>query len=223
MDTGARDIRELATTTASDSLSLALANLEPTFAGDPFAVLAGAAALGDRGATERLLSGLAPRILAAVRAVLGPRHLDVDDVVQESLVALVRALPAFEGRSSVAHYASRIAVRVALAARKRARAEQRLDTDAHAALSADTTSRRPYRQLLRDRRRALVRLLLDDLPEAQSEAIALRICLGLPMEEVAQMTGAPLNTVYSRLRLAKEALRARILRDPVLREMLEEP
>jgi RNA polymerase sigma-70 factor (ECF subfamily) len=41
------------------------------------------------------------------------------------------------------------------------------------------------------------------------------------MEEVAEMTGAPLNTVYSRLRLAKAALRSRIQRDPVLREMLE--
>jgi DNA-directed RNA polymerase specialized sigma24 family protein len=42
------------------------------------------------------------------------------------------------------------------------------------------------------------------------------------MEEVAKMTGVPLNTVYSRLRLAKDALRSRVARDPVLAEMLEQ-
>jgi len=198
------------------------AALEPTRASDPFAARARAAAAGSRRATEALIRDLGPRMLVVARAVLGPRHPDLDDLVQESLVALVRALPAFEGRSSVVHYASRITVRVCIAGRRRARAEQRLDDDARPALFADTTSSRPYRQFLRERRRAMVRLLLDDLPAVQGEALALRVCLGLPMEEIAEMTGAPLNTVYSRLRLAKVALRARILRDSVLREMLEE-
>lgn len=221
MGSGAVDISTLAPRTGELGLEGFVA-LEQTRTSDPFAPLATAAAGGSRRATEALIRGLGPRILGVARAVLGPRHPDLDDLVQESLVAFVRALPAFEGRSSVVHYASRIAVRVCIAGRRRARAEQRTDTDAHAALWADTTSSRPYRQVLRDRRRAIVRLLLDDLPEAQSEALALRVCLGLPMEEVANMTGAPLNTVYSRLRLAKIALRERILRDAVLREMLEE-
>jgi RNA polymerase sigma-70 factor (ECF subfamily) len=41
------------------------------------------------------------------------------------------------------------------------------------------------------------------------------------MEEVAEATGVPLNTVRSRLRLAKEALRRRILEDPALAATLE--
>jgi RNA polymerase sigma-70 factor (ECF subfamily) len=42
------------------------------------------------------------------------------------------------------------------------------------------------------------------------------------MQEVADATGAPVNTVRSRLRLAKEALRRRIEEDPALIEVLGE-
>ncbi|GAB4213146.1 MAG: hypothetical protein OHK0013_36750 [Sandaracinaceae bacterium] len=187
---------------------------------DPWLDLALAARRGDRRATEALVRGLAPRVHDVARAVLGARHPDVDDLVQDSLVAVVRALRSFEGRSSVQHYATRITVRVCIAGKRRARRHDHEDAGLMA-LAADTTNQRPFRQLLRERRRAIVRALLAELPDAQSEALALRVCLGLPMEAVADMTGAPLNTVYSRLRLAKAALRARIERDPVLADFLE--
>ncbi len=176
---------------------------------------------GDRGATERVLRELAPRVFDTVRAIYGPRSADVDDAVQESLVALVKALPHFERRSSLGHYASRIAARTAISARRRARAWTRPD-DSLIQILADTTTKQPYRQLVLERRRAMVRMLLDELPVVQAEALALRFCVGLSMEEVAEATGAPLNTVYSRLRLAKGALRERIAKDPVLSDLLPE-
>ena len=49
----------------------------------------------------------------------------------------------------------------------------------------------------------------------------MRIVLGFSLEEIATQSGAPLNTVRSRLRLAKERLRSRIESDPALRETLE--
>ena len=42
------------------------------------------------------------------------------------------------------------------------------------------------------------------------------------MQEVADATGAPVNTVRSRLRLAKEALRHRIEKDPAFAELIGE-
>jgi len=51
--------------------------------------------------------------------------------------------------------------------------------------------------------------------------LALRVMLGWSLEDVAQATGAPLNTVRSRVRLAKEALRRRIEADPSLADRLE--
>jgi RNA polymerase sigma factor (sigma-70 family) len=73
------------------------------------------------------------------------------------------------------------------------------------------------------RRRELLRELLEDLPEEQAEALTLRVVMGWSLEEVAQASGAPVNTVRSRVRLAKEALRARIEAQPALAELKGEP
>jgi DNA-directed RNA polymerase specialized sigma24 family protein len=45
--------------------------------------------------------------------------------------------------------------------------------------------------------------------------------MGFSLGEVADATGTPLNTVRSRIRLAKEALRRRIEGDASLRGLLE--
>ena len=68
--------------------------------------------------------------------------------------------------------------------------------------------------------REIARELLGQLPEAQAEALAMHLALGHSIEEVAAAVGAPGNTVRSRIRLAKEALRARIDGDPRLAELL---
>jgi RNA polymerase sigma-70 factor (ECF subfamily) len=46
--------------------------------------------------------------------------------------------------------------------------------------------------------------------------------LGYTVQEVADLSGAPLETVRSRLRLAKQALRRRVLGHPLLREVAED-
>lgn len=184
---------------------------------DPSTVLAFAAIAGDTDALEALLRDLAPSLLAVVRAVLGAGHPDLDDALQESLMAVVDALPAFEGRSTIGRYASRIALRLCLERRKRAqryRAHHALveEIDALGVIGEDDGDAA--------RRREALRGLLEQLPEVQAETLALRVCLGLSLEEVAEVTGAPLNTVRSRVRLARETLRARIEADPALAELL---
>jgi RNA polymerase sigma-70 factor (ECF subfamily) len=79
----------------------------------------------------------------------------------------------------------------------------------------------PPHEIAAARRRALIRTLLDELPEEQAETLALRVMLGWSLKEIAASTGAPLNTVRSRLRLAKEAIRRRIADNPALAEALE--
>jgi len=74
--------------------------------------------------------------------------------------------------------------------------------------------------MLASRRRGVLRRLCDELPSPQSEALVLHCVLGMTVEEVASAAGCPRNTVKSRLRLAKEALRERIQSDSALEEML---
>jgi RNA polymerase sigma-70 factor (ECF subfamily) len=160
-----------------------------------------------------------PRVVAVVRAILGRGSPDVDDVVQNALVSFVRALPAFRGECDPAGYASRIAARTALHARRRARASR---TDAGGALDdAPANEPSPLESTAAARRTAVVRALLETLPVAQAECVALRFVLGCSIAEVAAATGAPVNTVRSRLRLAKEALKFCIAEDPRLAEELE--
>jgi RNA polymerase sigma-70 factor (ECF subfamily) len=182
--------------------------------------LARLAAAGDKIATSKLLRLLAPRLSRVVRAVLGSQHADVDDAFQLSLIGFVQALPAFRGECDPAGYATTIAVRTALATRRRARTLQtRQETAESATLVEHGPS--PRDEAESTRRKDALRDLLGHLAPEQGETLAMRVVLGWSLGEIAEYTNAPLNTVRSRLRLAKEALKKRIEADPSLLEMLE--
>jgi RNA polymerase sigma factor (sigma-70 family) len=179
--------------------------------------LARTAANGDVRATRRLLEIVAPRVARVVRAVMGSRHSDVEDAAQLALIGFVQALPTFRGECDPSQFAARIAVRTAGAVRRRARnrggSEDRgVDVECLEA---------PPHEIEADRRRETIRTLLDSLPEEQGEVLVLRVMLGWALKEIADATGAPLNTVRSRLRLAKEAVRRRIAENPALAEGLD--
>jgi RNA polymerase sigma factor (sigma-70 family) len=179
--------------------------------------LARVAASGDIRATRRLLEIVAPRVARVVRAVMGSHHPDVEDAAQLALIGFVQSLPSFRGECDPSQFAARIAVRTAGAVRRRARsrtgAEDRgVDIDGLEA---------PPEELDAARRRNAIRGLIDGLPEEQGEVLVLRIMLGWALKEIADTTGAPLNTVRSLLRLAKEAVRRRIVDEPILAEGLD--
>ncbi|HZO11641.1 MAG TPA: sigma-70 family RNA polymerase sigma factor [Polyangiaceae bacterium] len=175
---------------------------------------------GDARAARELVTELAPSLLGVVRSVLGASHPDVEDVLQEALVGFLGALGNFRGECGIKHFGCRIAARSALDARRRAwrarRREEALRAERSEELAASA-----HEEATAQRRCELVRRLLDELPEVQAETLALRLMLGFSMQEVADATGAPVNTVRSRLRLAKEALAKRIDGDPILCEELE--
>jgi RNA polymerase sigma factor (sigma-70 family) len=176
------------------------------------------AANGDLAATQELLAYVWPTLTRVAAGVLGARHAELDDAVQQSMIALVRALPAFRGECHPAGYASRITLRVALRVRRNFKRDairrEQLEQLGTAEDSAPSTI-----DTLGSRRRELLRELLEDLPEEQAEALTLRVVMGWSLEEVARASGAPVNTVRSRVRLAKEALRARIDAQPALAEL----
>jgi RNA polymerase sigma-70 factor (ECF subfamily) len=186
---------------------------------DALADLARAAGQGDVRVQRTLCEAIAPALLAPVRSILGPSHPDVEDVLQDALVGALRGLRTFRGESSVLHFVRRIAAKRALDFRRRAR------TAAHAVDGAAQIPalnlEMPRDALVSERRRAHLRRLLDELPVEQSEALVMRAVLGHSIEEVSEATHTPINTVRSRLRLAKEALRARIMSDPALAELGE--
>jgi RNA polymerase sigma factor (sigma-70 family) len=183
--------------------------------------LARAAAAGDRRAAHALLLKVGPTMLQAARRVLGRRTEDVEDVVQEAMQALVDALPRFRGDCTVPHFAWRVAILTALANRRR--------LDLRAQWAAEPTEA-PIEEvfdhpgpadaaLLRERREALS-ALLDELPPDQAEVLVLHTAYGFTIEELAGTIGRPVETIRSRLRLAKRVLRDRLDASPALADLL---
>jgi RNA polymerase sigma-70 factor (ECF subfamily) len=165
-----------------------------------------------------MLRALAPAVLRVVRQVLGAQDPDVEDLTQESLKALVVAWPHFRGECSPAHFAKRIAVQRCVDAIRRNRAH-------HKALGKIATNSEALdnSHWLRSRLRQAWQSALGELPVEQAEALTQRYILGCTLEEIARDAAVPLNTVKSRIRLAKQVLRARVAEDPRLLDLLEVP
>ena len=190
---------------------------------DPLRGLAAEAVGGDTRAQRTLMITLGPPILRVVRGVLGGASPDVEDVVQEAMVALYGALAGFRGECKTLHFASRIAVQIAMNARRRAGYRKRhtpvVPSDELAELAREELS--PAELLASARRREIMSELLGELPRPQAEALALHIMLGYSVAETAAATGAPPNTVRSRLRGALAALRERVQNDSALLEAMK--
>jgi RNA polymerase sigma factor (sigma-70 family) len=191
---------------------------------DELAELARRAARSDAKATRTLLVAVLPQILRVVRRVLGAQHPDVEDVTQESASSFVQALSRFRGESSVLHFACRTAVLSAMSVRRRQATQKRARLN-EAELPLEQISsgtNEPERELLQRRKTAAVRELLDTLPLAQAEVLALHCMLGYTVSEIAAAASISPETVRSRARLAKLSLRERLESDPRFRGLLEE-
>ncbi len=190
---------------------------------DERARLVRTAQAGDRRALSQLLARLGPAMLGTARRILGPSispgGSDAEDAVQEAMVDLVRGLGNLERPDRVEAYAVRVAARRAIRTRRRLTpqgVDDAVDERAATLESADA-------HVARRRRAAALLALLDELPEAQAEALYLRVALGYSLDEVATTMGVPSNTVRSRVRLAREAIRRKLDKRPALRQLLENP
>lgn len=176
---------------------------------------------GDANATRTFLAAAAVPMLSVVRRVLGSGNPEVEDVLQDALIALLRALPRFRGESRTVHFANRVALFTAMAARRRWRIRSQW-IESHPSLDeADVDGdKSPLEVAIDNRRRNALRRVLDDLPSKSAEVLAMHFILGYTVDEMAAALEVPINTVWSRLRVGKEAFRRRIENDARLADDL---
>jgi RNA polymerase sigma-70 factor, ECF subfamily len=141
------------------------------------------------------------------------RHLgipasDVEDVAQEVFVVVHRRLPEWEPRADIRSWLYAIAWRVARDHRQGAWARRRArgEPDPELAASAAPDEQAAARQAL-----ARVQKVLEGLEEEQRMVFVLYEIEGIAMEDIATAMSCPLKTAYSRLRLARERVRASYL------------
>ncbi len=187
---------------------------------DPLSGLASAATGGDVRAMRRLIEAVIPGIRPTIRLVLGNENAELPDVEQECLIALRDSLPRFRGESSLMQYARQVALRRALTARARWRRRERLVKKVKERLWERALVYVDDDPLIVAHRALVVRHLMKSLPPVQAQALTLRVLQGFSLGQIARATRSSVNTVRSRVRLAKEKLRQRILGQPAIHELL---
>jgi RNA polymerase sigma-70 factor (ECF subfamily) len=139
---------------------------------------------------------------------LGLSEAEVEDALQDVFLTAHRRLGTFEARSEFRTWLYGIARHVARShRRRRGRKESHLAVLPEGLVAPD---RSPDEQLEDRQAWALVEQFLDRLDESHREVFVLCELEQLPAPEVAVAVGAKLNTVYSRLRAARQAFQKAI-------------
>ena len=135
-------------------------------------------------------------------------HADHDDLVQEILVALWRALPNFRGDASVWTFVFRVAHNRAMSFAAQRRRHEPLSSADH------VPDARPTPDALAERISAYEQLAraVRQLPDPQRQAVMLHL-EGASVPEIAAVQGTTENNVSVRLTRARQALR-RLLGEP---------
>src|SRR5512138_1072566 len=161
---------------------------------------------GDARAFEALVRRHRTPLFSFLLRLTGDRGR-AEDLCQDALLRAVRASAGWEPRARVQTWLYAIARNLAVdeSRRQAFRRAEPLDAGPGAAAASDDPSpdRAAEAALLRPKLEAA----LAALPDEQREVFLLREYAGLPFQEIARVTGAPENTVKSRMRYALEGLR----------------
>ena len=155
---------------------------------------------GDRTALDTLLRRHYDRLYALCRRMTGD-DADAADACQEALMAIVRGLPRFDGRSSFGTWAYRVTTNACLdeLRRRRRRPEPGLPEGSAELASPLDPAESSTTRLDLDR-------ALQALPADYRAVIVLRDLCGLSYDEIAQALDIPAGTVRSRISRGRSAL-----------------
>jgi len=132
---------------------------------------------------------------------LGVKPNQLEDAVQDVFVVVQRRLADFEGRSSMKTWLFGIALRVAKDHRRRhVKQGAEVGTDDDSLVGTDPDPREAAQQA---EAAALIHALLERLDEERRVVFVLTELEEFTAAEIAETLGIGINTVYSRLRLAR--------------------
>jgi len=140
---------------------------------------------------------------------LGVWDADVEDVAQEVFIVLHRRMPEYDTRTPMRRWLFGIARRVVADHRCLARVRRERPSASVLRLSTPPDQ---HRALDRAHARMLLDGALDTLSDPQREVFVLYELESMPMSEVVAAVDCPLQTAYSRLHAAREAVRRYVLR-----------
>lgn len=169
---------------------------------------------GEPGAFEELVRRETGKLLSVARRILTTEE-DARDAVQDAYMFAFRSLDNFEGNAKLSTWLHRIVVNAALMrlrSRKRKREESlepllpAFQSDGHF-VERFAQWDDPSTRIESAETKALVRRMIDELPDSYRTVLLLRDIEGLDTEETARVLETTPNAVKVRLHRARQALR----------------
>lgn len=169
---------------------------------------------GDRETFARLVDETSGHIYRVALQILGNEQ-DAEDVLQETYIKAFKALPNFEGRSSVTTWLHRIAVNEALMM-VRKRKPQVISIDEGPSFDVDAESEAmeivdfcclPEGELLNNESREFLDRAIKNLPTNLRVVFVMRDLEGMSIQETSEALGLTENNVKTRLLRARLRLR----------------
>lgn len=159
---------------------------------------------GDIRAFEDLFRRYVPRLVRFVGRTTRVPHL-IDEIVNDTMLVVWRKAATFNGCSRVSTWI------LGIASRRRLKALEGMDKGGGAAAVEDIAG--PVEsgpEDLHARHEALCRcsVAIDALPAEQRQVVVLTYFEGLSYQEIARITGCPVNTVKTRMFHARRRLKA---------------
>lgn len=169
---------------------------------------------GDRQAFARLVEETSTQIYRTARQILGDEQ-DAEDVLQETYMKALKALPTFEGRSSLSTWLHRIAVNEALMLIRKRKTPmvsvddtQPFDSEEEGAeMEIVDFCCLPENELLTAESRKFMDAAIQRLPENLKTVFVLRDLEGMSIQETSEVMQITENNVKTRLLRARLRLR----------------
>jgi len=139
---------------------------------------------------------------------LGVPEASADDVVQDVFLVLHRKLNEYDGQTPLRRWILGMTVRVVADHRRRYRRKDApcipapADSDGNVLLAS--TQRPPSVDVEIDEQMRLLEQLLSQLTEEKREVLVLSELEEMTVPEIAELLGANVNTIYARLRTARQ-------------------
>jgi RNA polymerase sigma-70 factor (ECF subfamily) len=195
-------------------------NLALDYAAMPDIELAQCCASGDVNAVRHLVSANNQRLFRTAWSILRNRH-EAEDVLQSAYAKALGAIGAFEGRSSLTTWLTRIAINEALA-RKRSQERRRKHLEAEGVqvlenyreqLAKGSAAPDPEAEAAREQLRSILERAIAGLPENFRTVFVLHEIEGVSVEDAAHVLEIPTGTVKTRLMRARRKLQQALAPD----------
>ena len=158
------------------------------------------------------LMGMHERRMYAVALRMCANPEDAQDCLQEAMIRIYRAISDFKAQSTFSTWVYRITMNTCLdeLRRRKNRPNTSLDVLVETGWSPTDDRESPEQHTLRGEVRGKLSEFIAQLPEDMRAAVVLRDVQGLSYEEIADVLGANVGTVKSRISRGREKLREKI-------------